>query len=313
MDRERDADATDLQLRDASLAAVTAGLSVVIIAHNERERTLALLASLAADPGSQDREILVLDNDSRDGTAAAIRAVRPAVRVIENRPQLGFAGALNQGVANTNATVVVTVNPDSVVPSGTFGRLQTVLESDARIAAVGPLIRFPDGRVQRHGMYRPRPLTATVVLLGLSDLPMFRAEAERYYGRHQEGPPVEVDSLTGACLMFRREAYRDIGPFDERFFLYCEDVDWSIRARSAGWRLVFVPEVHVVHEKATASKGRSTFTIREYYRSLRRFYGKHHAPAAPAPLRAIWYGASYLLEGTTLVADRIRADKGLRY
>lgn len=292
---------------------MTDGLSVVIITHNERRRTLALLASLASDPSSQDWETVVLDNDSSDGTAAAIRSAYPRIRVIEDRPQRGFAGALNQGVALTGGATILTVNPDAIVPAGSIGRLRTVVDSDERIAAVGPLIRFPDGRVQRHGMYRPRPLTAAIVLLGLADRPIFRAEAERYYGRHEAGPPLDVDSLTGACLMFRRRAYREIGPFDERFFLYCEDVDWSMRARAAGWRLVFVPEVHVVHEKATVSKQRSTFMIRHYYRSLRAFYAKHYAPRSLAPLRAMWYGASYLLEGTTLLSDWLRADKGLRY
>ncbi|HUG06418.1 MAG TPA: glycosyltransferase family 2 protein [Candidatus Limnocylindria bacterium] len=292
---------------------MTPGLSVVIITHNSRERILALLESLASDPASEGWETVVLDNGSVDGTAAAVRERCPEVRVTENRPQRGFAGALNQGVAMTSAPAIVTVNPDAIVPTGSMGRLLRVLEQEPRIAAVGPLIRFPDGRVQRHGMYDPRPLTAAVVLLGLARLPMFRAEAERYYGRHEPGPPADVDSLTGACLMFRRVAYREVGPFDERFFLYCEDVDWSLRARSAGWRLVFVPDVHVVHEKATASRQQSSFVIRHYYRSLRAFYGKHHAPRQLAPLRAAWYAASYLLEGTTLVTDAIRADKGLRY
>lgn len=292
---------------------VMPGLSVVVVTHNERERTLALLASLAADPASAGWEVVVVDNESSDGTAAAVGAAYPGARVVEDRPQRGFAGALNQGVALTSAPAIITVNPDSVVPVGTIGRLLEVLASDPRIAAVGPLIRFPDGRVQRHGMYHPRPLTAAVVLLGLARLPLFRSELERYYGRHEQGPSVDVDALTGACLMFRRDSYRDVGPFDERFFVYCEDVDWSIRARDGGWRLVFVPEVHVIHEKATVSRRRSAFMIRHYYRSLRRFYGKHHAPRALAPLRGLWYAASFLLEGTTLVADKLRADKGLRY
>lgn len=292
---------------------VNADVAVVVITHRERERVLALLASLASDPAWPSWEVVVLDNDSMDGSAAAIRAARPDVRVIENRPQRGFAAALNQGVGATTAPVVITPNPDSLVPPGSIGRLRAILEEDPRIAGVGPLIRFPDGRVQRHGMYHPRPLTAAIVLLGLARLPMFRAEAERYYGRHEAGPPVDVDALTGACLMFRREAYREVGPFDERFFLYCEDVDWSIRARSAGWRLVFAPEIAVVHEKATGSRQRSAFVIRQYYRSVRAFYAKHHAPKAAAPLRAMWYLASYLLEGGTLLTDRLRAEKGLRY
>jgi hypothetical protein len=300
---------------DAMLAsaAVAHGVAVVVITHEERDRTLALLGSLRADPSWPEWDVVVIDNDSRDGSADAIRSAHPDVRVIRNSPQRGFAGALNQGVVATDAPLILAVNPDSIVRAGTIDRLRSVIETDARVGAVGPLIRFPDGRIQRHGMYRPRPFTAAVVLLGFADLPFLRAEAARYYGRHEAGPPTDVDSLTGACLMFRRSAYADVGPFDERFFLYCEDVDWSIRARAKGWRLVFVPDVTVVHEKATVSKRRSTFMIRHYYRSLRRFYEKHHAPASPPPLRMFWYAASYLLEGSVLVSDALRANKGLRY
>lgn len=302
--------------RDAAVLAsptVAPSLAVVVITHDTKVDTLALLASLARDPAWGSWEVVVVDNDSRDGTSDVITRRYPQVRRIVNRPQRGFAGALNQGVQATTADVIVTVNPDAVVQPGSPGRLLEVLATDERIAAVGPLIRFPNGTVQRHGMFHPRPLTAAVILLGLSDLPLFRSEAERYYGRHEPGPPVDVDSLTGACLMFRRTAYEDVGPFDERFFLYCEDVDWSLRARRRGWRLVFVPDVSIVHSKAVVSRTRSTFMIRHYYRSLRRYYGKNHAAQTQLPLRLFWYAAAYAKEAAALAADRARRQKGLRY
>ncbi|MDE3102315.1 MAG: glycosyltransferase family 2 protein [Chloroflexota bacterium] len=288
-------------------------LAVVLITHETREQTLALIASLALDPSFASWEIVLVDNASRDGTSEAVAALYPSIKRIYNSPQRGFAGALNQGVLATTAPVVVTVNPDAVAPVGTLGVLNKVLSSDERIAAVGPLVRFPNGKIQRHGMYHPRPYTAAVVLLGLTRLPFFRREAERYYGRHQPGPPVDVESLTGACLMFRRAAWEDVGPFDERFFLYCEDVDWSLRARHHGWRLVFVPNAEIVHAKAAVSQRRSTFMIRQYYRSLRRYYGKHYAPRAPRPVRAFWYGAVAMQESVALVVNALRRTKGLRY
>lgn len=292
---------------------MTASLAVIVVTHETREHTIALLGSLARDPSYSSWEPIVIDNASTDGTRAAIAERWPSVRIVRNEPQRGFAGAVNQGVRSTTAPVAVAVNPDAVVPVGTFDRLLEVLGSDERIAAVGPLIRFPDGKVQRHGMSHPSPYTAAVILLGLADVPFFRREAERYYGRHDPGPPADVDSLTGACLMFRRNAYDSVGPFDERFFLYCEDVDWSLRARAAGWRLVFVPSAEIAHEKATVSKGRSAFMIRHYYRSLRAFYGKHHAPGDLVPIRALWYLAAYVMEASALITNALRRRKGLHY
>lgn len=288
-------------------------LALVLITHDTKEHTLALIASLARDPSFPSWEIVLVDNDSRDATSEEVAARYPSIRRIYNSPQRGFAGALNQGVRATIAPFIVTINPDALSPAGALDELLAVLSSDQRIAAVGPLVRFPDGTVQRHGMYHPRPLTAAVVLLGLGGLPFFRREAERYYGRHEPGPAVDVDSLTGACLMFRRAAWTDVGPFDERFFLYCEDVDWSMRARQRGWRLVFVPDVGIVHAKAVVSQRRSTFMIRQYYRSVRRFYGKHYAPAALPPVRAFWYAAAAAQEAAALTLNAFRRNKGLRY
>ena len=290
-----------------------ADLAVIIVTHNTREPALRLLDSLREDPDRARWDVLVIDNDSADGGLAAIRERHPWVRTRSNVPQVGFAAAVNQGARLTDAPVVVTLNPDTIVPSGTMRRLRDELARDPRIAAVGPLIRYPDGRPQRQGQYRPRPLTALVVLLGLADAPILRREAERYYGRHEPGPPRDVQQLPGTCLMFRRTALEAIGGFDERFFVYCEDVDWSWRAIDAGWRLVYVPEVEIVHEKAVASRAASSRTIRVYYTSIRLFFGKHHAARMPAPLRALWYAGSYLKEANALAANALRREKGVRY
>lgn len=288
-------------------------VAVIVVAHNTREPVLRLLDSLRADPEHVSWEVLVVDNESADGTVEAVTARHGWVRVVRNVPQHGYAAAVNQGIALTTAPFVATANPDTMVPRGTIRRLLEVLRSDPWIAAVGPLIRYPDGRVQRQGLHLPRPYTALVVLLGLSNLPFFRTESERYYGRHEPGPPQHVELLPGTFLLFRREALASVGPLDERFFVYCEDVDWSIRATAAGWKLVFAPDVAIQHEKAAASRANSARTIRLYYRSLRLFYAKHHAASAALPVRALWYAGAYLKEAIALAANALRRKKGLRY
>lgn len=288
-------------------------LAVVVVTHNTRQQTLRLLQDLADDPDHPHWEVVVIDNESADDTQAAIARQHPWVRVHRNQPGRGFAGGVNQGVGLTGAPAIVTPGPDTRVPVGTFTRLLEVLEGRPEVAAVGPLIRFPDGTVQKHGLFPPRASTALIVLLGLGRLPFFRRELDRYYGVHLPGTPAEVEQLTGACLMFRRQAFAAVGPFDaERFFLYCEDVDWCLRARRAGWRLLFVPEVTIRHEKAVTSRANGAWTIRTYYRSLRAFYAKHHAPTAPAWLRGLMYAGSYLQEGRALLLDAV-GRKGLRY
>lgn len=294
-------------------ANVTGELAVLIVAHNTREQIARLLASLEADPDHSAWDTVLVDNESADGTVELVRARYPWVRTVRNVPQRGYGAAVNQGVAMTTAPFVATVNPDTVLPPRALARLQDTVARDPAVAAAGPLIRFPDGRVQRQGLYPPRPLTALVLLLGLADAPLFRREAERYFGRHEPGPPREVELLPGTCVVFRREALASVGPLDERFFIYCEDVDWSIRARRAGWKLLFVPDVEIRHEKAAASRSASARTIRLYYRSLRAFYAKHHAAAAPLVVRLFWYAGARLKEAVALTANALRRDKRLRY
>ncbi len=288
-------------------------VAVLVVSHNTRDLTLRLLSSLERDGDRTRWEVVVLDNESSDGSADAIEQAHPWVRVIRNVPQRGFAAALNQGIGLTVAPTVVALNPDTVVPAGAIGRLVGALERDPRVAAVGPLIRRPDGRAQRQGQFAPRPYTALIVLLGLAHLPIFRREAARYYGTHTPGPPLPVELLPGTCLVIRRAAYEQIGPFDERFFVYCEDVDWCIRAGANGWTLLFVPEVAILHEKAASSRAAAARVIRLYYQSLRSFYEKHHAGNASPLARAAWRGGLALMERSALAANALRRRKGLRY
>ena len=290
----------------------TADLAVVVVTHEARARVLATLDDLAADPEQAAWDLVVVDNASADGTAGAIQTSHPTVRIIRNDVGRGFAAAVNQGVAATGAATIVVVTAGTRVPAGSLPGLRAALLERPHTGAAGPLIRHSDGTVQRHGLFRPRALTALVVLLGLARLPFFRAEARRYYGSHEPGPAYEVEQLSGACLVLAREALEEVGGFDERFFLYCEDTDWCLRARAAGWSLRFVPNVAVTREKAASSHGEGAATIRLYYQSLRRFYAKHHG-ATPAPIRAVLAAGAYLTEWLALGSNALRRRKGLRY
>lgn len=287
------------------------GVAVVAVTRNTREQVRVLLDGLADDPHHVISEIVVVDNDSSDGTAELVATHPLGPRYIRNTPGRGFAAAVNQGAAATSAPTIAILPAATRLTVDAARRLEDALLSADDIAGVGPLVRNLDGTVQRHGLFAPRPLTALVVLLGLGDLGPFRAEAERYYGPHRPGPAIAVDNLSGACLVVRRSAWERTGGFDERFFLYAEDVDWSLRAREAGFRLLFVPQVEVRREKSATSRADPSGSIRLYYRSLRAFYRKHHG-RDPAPIRALWLGGAYVREALELARAKL-AGGGLRY
>lgn len=287
------------------------GIAVVAVTRNTKEQVRALLDGLGNDARHVVREIVVIDNDSSDGTQELVTKHRLAPTYIRNVPGRGFAAAVNQGAAATTAPTLAIVPAATRLTPDAAARLEEALLAADDTAAVGPLVRNPDGTVQRHGLFAPRPLTALVVLFGLERFPLFRGEARRYYGPHEPGPPLAVDNLSGACLVVRRSAWDAIGPFDERFFLYAEDVDWSLRARRAGWRLLFVPAVEVFREKSATSRADPSDSIRLYYRSLRAFYRKYHG-ATPLPMRAVWLGGAYAREWFELWRAKLRGG-GLRY
>ena len=293
-------------------SGATPELAIVLVSFRSRERVLDALALLMRDPSSERWEITVVDNASDDGTVSALTTAFPRVRVIANDRNRGFAAAVNQGVAATTAPFIALHSGAERAGPGTYDRLAAVLSSDPRIAAVAPLVLNPDGSPQRHGLFRPRPRTAFVVLMGLARIPFLRREAERYYGPHEPGPPIDVEQVSGASMVLRRAAFDSIGPLDESFFMYCEDVDWCLRAKAAGWRIVFVPSVEVRREKSISSRRASGATIRLYYRSLRRFYSKHHR-RSPAPVRALYLMLGWAMEQRALAINALRREKGLRY
>lgn len=287
-------------------------LAIVTVTHNTRDVTLGLLQRLYSDPDSTNWDIVVIDNASTDGTEAAIRRHFPSVRVVRNDPQRGFAAGANQGIHLTSAPIIALVGPDVRPPAGALTRLAGVIVSDRTVAAAGPRMLNIDGSAQRNGMFRPSPYTALVILTGLSRIPPFSREADRYYGAGLDRGPVQVEQLTAACLLVRRSVFEAVGPFDERFFVYCEDVDWCLRAGGAGFRLMFVPDVEVVHEKSVTSRTNSAWVIRAYYRSLRLYYAKHHTASSPA-VRLFWLLGAHAKEIAALAANALRPRKGLRY
>jgi GT2 family glycosyltransferase len=203
------------------------------------------------DNGSTDESLNLLPRDEGD-----------RLTIIRNGANLGFAAGCNVGLKQATASNILILNPDCQVRDGVIERLITVLRSADRIGMVGPHLLNPDGSEQAGGRRKlPRP---SLVLFGAFLL-------------HQDplpSSPVEVEAISGACMMARREMITDIGPFDEQYFLHVEDLDWCMRAHRAGWKIMFVPDAKVVHQKGVSSQVQP-LTV-EYYKhkGMVRFYGK---------------------------------------
>lgn len=258
-------------------------MAAVIVNHNTREELLACLGTLG--PAGAD-EVVVVDSGSSDGSPDAVRAAHPEVVVVELE-NVGYGRGANAGVARTTAPTVVIANADTRFAPGALTELATVLGRDEAIGAVGPLVRYPDGRLQASARRFPSLAQAAGhALLGLwwPSNPWTRA-----YRMLDDDPlvPKDVDWLSGCALGLRRDAFLDVGGFDPGYFMFVEDVDLGYRLRQAGWRIRFHPDAEVVHAVGASTGGRRAAMVVAHARSIDRFYGRAYATGVGRLLRPL--------------------------
>jgi GT2 family glycosyltransferase len=267
-----------------------ADVSAIVVSFNARDPLLACLRALH-EQNERLLEVIVVDNASADGSAAAARQAFPKARVIDNPANLGFARANNRGLREAGGRYVLILNPDAELRPGALPALARYLDAHAAVAVVGPRTLNPDGGVQVSfgprlslgAEWRQRRLVRGVK----AGDPRSRREAERQAS--SEGSP---DWVSGSCLLARAEALRAVDGFDEGFFLYEEDVDLCVRLRSAGWGVAFTPEAEVVHRLGASMAKAGALPRVEYQRSHLRYYRKHNGALQTLALRALVAGGS---------------------
>lgn len=243
------------------------GPAVVIVTHETRDEVLGCLDSIG--PG-EAAEVVVVDCGSSDGTALAVASGHPGVRVLR-LDNVGFGRGANAGMRATSAAHVVVCNADVRFAVGSLADLAGALDDDPGLAAVGPLVRYPDGTVQASA--RAIPDFRTAVAHGLLGrvAPGNRA-THRYHARDRPTlEPREVEWLSGCALALRRAAVERVGGFDPGYFLYVEDVDLGQRLRHDGWRLRFEPSACVTHRAGASTSRRRARSLAAHARSLERY------------------------------------------
>lgn len=254
-------------------------------------------------------ELVVVDNGSSDGSVAELRRRVPGVCVIDPGANLGYGAAANRGAAATGAPCLLVCNSDLEVGSEAIIRLAEALSARPGCGAVGPLIRDASGA--RYPSARRFP--SLVDAAGHAVLGLF-APANRftraYHQAELAGSPEarDVDWLSGACLLFRRSAFEELGGFDESYFMYAEDVDLCWRLGEAGWTVTYVPDAEVTHLQGISTNAHPYRMILEHHRSLLRFAVRSSSGwrrlalplvAAGLGLRAILESAVRLAQGRT--------------
>lgn len=270
-------------------------LSIVIVNWNTRDYLLAALESLELHAPGCEHELLVVDNASGDASVSAVEERFPRVRVIANGHNLGYARGNNQGAATARGRYLLLLNPDVVIPEGVLDRALAIMDEEADIGALGARLVHPDGRVQQSVRGFPAPLAVACEALGLSRLfPRSRVLASYRMPWFDYQKRSDVDQPMGTFLMIRREAWDRVGPFDERFPIFFNEVDWCLRARQAGFRIVYAPEVEIVHYGGASTAQVAPAMAWESRRGLLAFYRKHYRGPVNAPAYWLAAGASWL-------------------
>ena len=262
-------------------------LAIIIVSYNTRTELETCLAKVMEHPPSVPHEIVVVDNASSDGSAPAIRARWPSLQVIEAGSNLGFARATNLGIRSTTSEWVLLLNSDTEVPEGAIDGLVAWLQARPDVAAVGPRLVDQQGRLEISFGAMLSPWTELIqkclVLGHRLGLPILAAVAE-HRARHER----TVDWVSGACLLVRRGEAEAVGLFDERFFLYTEDVDFCAALRRLGRQVSFTPTVEVVHARGRSRRHAPKRAQAAYRRSHLAFYAKHHPAWYPLLRGYLW-------------------------
>lgn len=293
-------------------------VSLAIASFNTRDLLRDCLQSVyETTHGDLDIEVVVTDNHSTDGSAEMVEREFPSAILIRNDHNVGFGRATNQALAAATGRFLLLLNPDTRVRPRAIRLMKEFLERNPDVGVVGPKVWYPTGRIQRTARTFPNLLTGifnskSILTRLFPDNPWSRAytATDADYERTRD-----VDWLCGACLMTPRKVYEEVGGFDERYFLYSEDVDWCMDIKKKGYRRVYYHEPEILHYEEQTKKTIPVFCIRHRHLSMWKYYRKHYprglhrVPLHAAVLTGICCRATVSIL-TTLVAMKFSRDAG---
>ncbi len=252
-------------------------LSVIIVNYNVEYFLEQCLYSVKRALKKIDGEMIVVDNNSTDRSNLMVKKKFPEVKLIENKENLGFSRANNQGIKIAKGEYVLLLNPDTVVEDDTFEKVVEFMDSHPDAGALG--VKMVDGAgnflpESKRGL--PTPLTAFYKMFGLSSLfPKSRRFSKYHLGYLDENEIHEVEILAGAFMLLRKKVLDEIGLLDETFFMYGEDIDLSYRIIKAGYKNYYFPKTRIIHYKGESTKKSSVNYVLVFYNAMVIFARKH--------------------------------------
>jgi len=252
-------------------------LSIIVVNYNVKEFILNLLDSIDKCSPEITREIIVVDNNSDDGSVEAIQKLRPDVKLIANKSNLGFGKANNQGLEISRGKFILLLNPDTIVKEDTFRLMIKKFESKSELGMAGCKVLNPNGTLQlacRRSF--PGPWISFTKVTGLSKMfPKSKLFARYNLTYKNENESCEVDAISGCFMFIKRGVYEKIGGFDPVFFMYGEDLDLCYRVQQSGYRVYYFHDTEIIHYKGESTRRSSIDETKVFYQAMNLFVKKH--------------------------------------
>ena len=255
-------------------------LSIIIVNYKVKDLLRKCLETIFNFQKELSFEVMVIDNNSEDQSTRMLKEEFAQVKLLENKRNLGFSAACNQGIERSRGRYVLFLNPDTEFTSGGISKMVEFMDAHPQVGICGPKMTDPQGRV--HFSCRSFPSYLTAISSSQSILnrlfprnPLSRKYLLKDQNRSQER---EVDWVSGSCLLTKRDVFEKIGPLDETFFMYVEDIDFCYRAKDANFSVYYFPDVVVIHHIGKSTRKKKLLMQTEHHRSMYHFYRKHHHP-----------------------------------
>lgn len=253
-------------------------VSIIIVNYKTPDLTLQSIHSVFSSDTSLTYEVILVDNNSQDGLVEKVKNEYSFTLLIENKQNVGFAKANNQGIQLASGRYVLLLNSDTVVRPDTLDVMVSFMDNQSNVGASGCKVVLPNGELDkacRRGF--PTPSASFYYAFGFSKLfpnvPRFNQYQLGYLDPDESYP---VDCLVGAFMMVRREVIDQVGGLDEEFFMYGEDIDWCYRIKQAGWEIYYYPKTSITHYKGASSRRKPFKIVYEFHRAMWLFHRKHY-------------------------------------
>lgn len=274
-------------------------VSAVIVTYKESPDVLRACFSAVASSRDCAVETIVVDNGGSPATQQLLAHVLPGATYVPNPENKGFAAAVNQGMKAASGRYILLLNPDTVIPDDAMARMVRHLDRDTEVGIASAVIRYPNGELQESIRRFPKLVDQILIMLKVPHVLRRVSSIDRYMMRDVDLLATQdVDSIMGAFMFIRREVIDRIGLFDERYFIWFEEVDYCKMARDAGFVIRHYGDVEIVHHKGHTFNQLATIRKQRWVReSMRKYMGKHHGMLAAAMLWAlapVFIGLAYL-------------------